>query len=94
MNKIQRLIAWFLIPKGYYCKGCPFWFRDKTRLKQESGYCSYLNKGDWDINAKVSDKVEVQKRQLDGTYKSELVDKSELMPISLLWDQVKECNKR
>lgn len=94
MSKIQRLIAWFLIPKGYYCEGCPFWFLDSGRPKRENGYCSYLGKGDWDINAEYPDKLEVQKRQPDGTYKSELVDKSELMPMSLLWDKVKGCNKR
>lgn len=50
-----------LIPPGMYCytfvdtfpggikiKECPYWSRNKDKDYQESGYCSYLEKGDWD----------------------------------------------
>jgi len=94
MKKLQRLLAWFLIPKGYYCENCPFWFIDGGKPHQANGYCSYLGKGDWDINAEYPLQLEVSKRQSDGTYKKEFVDKSELLPLSLLWDKVRECSKR
>jgi hypothetical protein len=99
MNKFQKLIARFLIPKGYYCYArinakrsyCPFYFTDKTRHQQENGYCSYLEKGDWDINNEYPEYIECQKRQQDGTYKKEMIHKSELLPMSLLFDACKEC---
>ena len=94
MNKLQRMLAWFLIPRGFYCKGCPFWFKDGSRREQENGYCSYLGKGDWDINDEYPQLVEVKKRKADGSYKTEFVNKSELLPMSLLWDGCKECEKR
>ena len=53
MNRIQKIIAHFLIPRGLYCEGCPFWFIDKTQPKQMNGYCSYLNKGDWDFDGEM-----------------------------------------
>ncbi len=72
------------IPKGFYCYDhieinkkniknkiigiCPYWSKHKNRPKQECGFCAYLNKGDWNINAKAS------------------------IPISLLWDMIKECS--
>lgn len=31
----------------YRVKRCPFWGKDENRHDQESGYCSYLKKGDW-----------------------------------------------
>jgi hypothetical protein len=99
MNKFQRFLARFLIPEGYYCHQfnnskivCPFWFKDKTRSEQESGYCSFLGKGDWDINDETPQLVEVERRQKDGTYKKMMVDKSEILPHSLLWNKCKECN--
>lgn len=68
-----------VIPKGLYCytrveedaslisgfsiKHCPYWSSQPDQPIQESGFCSFLNRGDW---------------QSEG--------------ISLLWDQVKECN--
>ncbi len=50
-----------LIPSGYYCyeilsikdgriktKICPYWSKDPNREEQMNGYCSFLEKGDWD----------------------------------------------
>ena len=45
MNKIA---AWFLIPRGDYCSGCPFHFIDHGKEEQDNGYCSYLGQGDWE----------------------------------------------
>jgi hypothetical protein len=57
MNKFQKVVARFLIPKGFYCYGlvagkrvyCPFYSINSKHDEQENGYCSYLRKGDWDI---------------------------------------------
>lgn len=41
------------IPKGCYCydqKGiCPYWSKREDKPDQENGFCSYLNRGDWDV---------------------------------------------
>ena len=90
MNRLQRFIARFLIPRGYYCEGCPFWFIDRNMPEQMNGYCSYLGKGDWDFYKEMPDKIEVQKIQPDGSYKPELVDKDPIYG-TMLWEGVKEC---
>ena len=49
-----------VIPNGVYCYGyvsqkegsrkiqiCPYWSKNKTKDNQESGYCSFLELGDW-----------------------------------------------
>jgi hypothetical protein len=49
------------IPPGIYCyeiisveefkintKVCPYWSRRKNKPEQESGYCSFLEIGDWE----------------------------------------------
>lgn len=103
MNKFQKLIAHFLIPSGYYCHDakdskevCPFWFKDNTQSEQENGYCSYLGKGDWDINREYPRFIEVTQRQNDGTYKKEMIDRQDLANypmwmVSLIWDKCKSC---
>jgi len=88
MKKYQRLIAWFLIPRGQYCDGCPFHFIDWGRPKQFNGYCSYLEKGDWNINEEKGD-IQWYK---DG--EKSIVTKANEFPISLLWDGCKECGKK
>jgi hypothetical protein len=90
MNRLQKFIARFSIPKGDYCEGCPFWSIDKAKPEQMNGYCSYLGKGDWDFYEEMPDKIEVETRQPDGSYKLELVDKHPMYG-TLLWDGVKEC---
>jgi hypothetical protein len=41
-----------VIPHGYYCyddRGiCPYWSSDPSKGAQNYGYCSYLEKGDWE----------------------------------------------
>lgn len=52
-----------LIPSGPYCydsKTCPFWGKDSSRPQQESGFCTLLNRNDWDEGAGIpllSDRV-------------------------------------
>jgi hypothetical protein len=51
VNKDQSLI-----PDGIYCYGirnnqryiCPYWSIRKDKPKQENGYCSFLDNGDWE----------------------------------------------
>ena len=97
-----------LIPKGMYCytptgesgigkdgipfrkiDPCPFWKQDRRRREQERGYCTYLGKGDWDLN-KEGELYQINK---DGS-KTLIKKKGEptVFPMSLLWDQCKECN--
>jgi hypothetical protein len=101
VNKIQKVIAWFLIPKGYYChnsgnhnKVCPFWFMDKTKPIQMNGYCSYLGKGDWDFYKEMPNKIEVSQRQSDGSYRKVKIKKEPMFCETIIWDKVKACNKR
>lgn len=96
-----------VIPKGIYCHGdltkdengeyknyyiCPYWSVDKTKPEQENGYCSYLEKGDWDLN------IEAEIVQVDTKTgeKGKVISKpgeETPFPWSLLWDQCKACNK-
>lgn len=81
------------IPKGMYCYKylkcmkdgkykvigvCPYWSKRKNKPKQENGYCSYLEKGDWEIN---------QEQVWEDDYTGEEIKGH----FSLLWDRVKEC---
>lgn len=40
------------IPQGIYCYDengrCPYWGRDPSRDRQESGFCTFLGINDWD----------------------------------------------
>lgn len=48
-----------LIPNGSYCytyidgkySVCPFWGLDKSKPYQENGFCTFLNRCDWDLGA-------------------------------------------
>jgi len=82
------------IPTGSYCytrlkdgtiKACPYWSLRMDKLKQENGYCAYLEKGDWDINldAELTDVKTGKRIKKQG--------ENALFPISLLWDMCKEC---
>lgn len=45
-----------VIPEGPYCYtrvngkqvNCPYWGRDADRPQQESGFCTFLGRNDWD----------------------------------------------
>ena len=94
MNNLQKLIARLLIPRGYYCDGCPFHFIDKSGQEQANGYCSYLGKTDIQINSGYPEMIEIEQRQADGTYTKKLFskyDKPFFNSFSLLWDGCKEC---
>jgi len=79
-----------VIPKGYYCYSydkngnqvnCPYWRVIKDRTEQENGWCDYLGEGDLEIN------------QDTEQYDPKTGEVSEpVIPVGLLWDQVKECN--
>lgn len=76
------------IPHGPYCyegkRRCPYWSFREDKPDQESGYCAFLGKGDWDTNASTEQSIVFS----DGTKTSP----SEMpIGIGLLWDSVKEC---
>lgn len=86
-----------LIPYGMYCfdyknnKRCPYWSRDisSKRNAHENGFCSYINKSDWDLN-------EIKTTITQWTKEDEKVFKDTSwhdlgLNESLLWDQCKEC---
>ena len=86
-----------LIPKGFYCYlmingrqvNCPYWSINETYPEQNNGYCSYLEKGDWDFTKEIGT---WSIRQDDGTYKKVRTSGEEMgLYTGLLFDQVKEC---
>ena len=44
-----------VIPEGFYCytgwgdsfKPCPYWSRRENKPEQQNGYCSFLDRSDW-----------------------------------------------
>ena len=81
-----------VIPKGFYCYDgkykCPYWDVREDKPDQENGYCHYLEKGDWNVNKEKRYNV----RKSDGTW-GELESAEEIgFPMSILWDQCKECD--
>lgn len=76
-----------VIPKGDYCYSeksvCPYWSVREDRVEQENGYCSFLGKGDVEIN---------QTAVLEDMDTGEKISGKDIpFPVGLLWDQVKEC---
>jgi hypothetical protein len=41
------------IPKGVYCYDengiCPYWSKQKDKPDHDNGYCSFLGRGDWEV---------------------------------------------
>ena len=77
-----------VIPKGIYCYGknglCPYWSCRKDKLEQENGYCSYIEKGDWEIN----DEAVMEDMKTGETARARDIG----LNVGLLWDQCKECD--
>jgi hypothetical protein len=77
------------IPKGLYCYDengkCPYWSLIKNLPIQENGYCSFLKKSDYDLN---EEQGEIHGRNRNN---GEFVIPTHFLPLSLLWDQCKEC---
>ncbi len=85
-NSIKRLI-----PKGFYChdnsgKACIFWTRLNGLPDHENGYCSLLMKSDYDLNEEQGVITWVS-----GNRKTKKITNPHEIPMSLLWDQCKEC---
>ncbi len=70
------------IPTGYYCyqsaiidgirtvQVCPYWSIRHDKEPKENGYCSYLERGDWEIGGLLWDQVkECGENQRDPTIK-------------------------
>lgn len=83
-----------IIPKGDYCYAyidtkymkCPYWSIIKELPEQENGYCSYLEKSDYDLN---EDKGIAEWKNKDGEVT--MITQPHEIGLSLLWDQCKEC---
>jgi len=84
MAEFKRIHGTSVIPPGIYCYEngmCPYWDEDRRRSKQDSGYCHFLERGDWNTNHNYN-LVEIKTGKIV----------SENPPgLSLLWDQCKEC---
>ena len=84
-----------VIPKGLYCYDengkCPYWSMRKNKPYQFNGYCSFIGKGDWQLNKEYA-KTTIIKQSPDkkdiGKFFDEIYND---FPLSLLWDQCKEC---
>lgn len=103
IKKILKYLTFFFygywqVPKGLYCytyrknkqgfeqiKICPYWDKIDSLPEQNSGYCHWLEQGDIDIN---NDENYVLKNIKTG---DETLAKDIGFPVSLLWDQCKEC---
>lgn len=85
-----------VIPKGVYCytpigyedgkykiQCCPYWKRIEDRPEQYDGWCDYLGKGDLEIEKEM-----VLKDMETG---EETTGDELPFPVSLLFDQCKEC---
>ena len=84
-----------VIPAGYYCYAktvCPYWYRVPGKGETECGYCSFLSKGDWELNP-VYNKTNriVQSANTDHVGKTVSEIFGDDFPSSLLFDQCKEC---
>lgn len=94
------------IPKGLYCHGqykhlsngrvstpdmCPFWSKNFSLPPQENGYCSLLNKGDYEINREICTLIETRFKNGKAIKRSIKCGPANPSFLSLLWDQVKEC---
>ena len=85
-------------------KDCPFWELKRGEYpEQEDGYCHYLKKYDWELNEEYQkttilvyskDNTNKEGKSVEELYKREIdpvTKKSMHFPLSLLWDQCKEC---
>ena len=87
-KKIKFCFNYFKIPKGEYCRHCPYWDLIDGLPHQESGYCHWLDIGDTDINNDNS-------REFKNVKTGKIITAPEMpIRVGLLWDGVKECNLR
>lgn len=83
---------------------CPFWDSKEGEFPQkEDGYCYLLQKSDWDLNEESSKTAKIiysHDGSMTGMTIADLEDDNDIdtisgkkchFPMSLLWDQCKEC---
>ena len=87
---IRKIVAWFRIPRGAYCSGCPYWRPNIAPIKigdRTIAYCLYLDKTDLDICKERENREWVEQKSGDISLGKDLPDSFS----SLLWDGCKEC---
>lgn len=86
-----------IIPDGMYCYTrkngkryiCPYWSSIPERQYQENGYCSYLEKGDYELNREDKYKLIYPENHPDKG--REMTAEEIGMPFSILWYMCKMC---
>ena len=87
---MRKLIAWFRIPSGPYCEGCPYWRPNIAPIKigdRTIAYCKYLDKTDLDICTEREGFEWTEQKSGDTCTGKDLPPSFS----SLLWDGCKEC---
>jgi len=69
---------------------CPYWSIRKDKPYQFNGYCSYLEKGDWELHLEEDYKITYRGGKVEHKLGKEIIAEDNA-PLSLLWDQCKEC---
>lgn len=91
-----------LIPFGDYCYtikngkqiNCPYWSLREDKPEQANGYCSFLEKGDWELNPINNKQIKIiRSADPEKIGKSVTEVLGEDWPTSLLFDQIKECGE-
>lgn len=78
-------------PHGEYIN-CPFWRKVPFLPYQQNGYCHYLDKADIELNPEYNRNTKIgyaKNKEDEDKSLSELF--GDYFPISLLWDECKEC---
>lgn len=83
---------------------CPFWDSKPGEFpNQEDGYCHLLEKSDWELNEEAQHTTHIVysvDKELEGKTIAEIDDDNYIdpvsglkthFPMSLIWDQCKEC---
>lgn len=94
---IKYVIAWFRIPTGSYCHGCPYWRGSIAPIPigdREIAYCRYLDQTDLDICYERKDDTITNVKTGEKSTIKEMCDTMDLSFGSLLWDACKECNMK
>lgn len=95
MSWLKKLIAWFRIPNGPYCSGCPYWRPNIAPIEtgdRTIAYCKYLDQTDLDIiQERLDNNVKLTDLKTGEELKFTKEELIEMGFVSLLWDGCKMC---